>query len=263
MIGLSSISSSNEPYKAVGGNDYSSLSALKAAYEKAIPSSGGSSNGGGGGGGSSSGGKTVIQNSSLNSVVVGSSSNNNSVAQAINIKFLDLSTFEWAYPSISVLVDAGIINGISENQFAPSRQVKREEFVKMIASALNLDSKSGDKFADVDSNAWFSPYVYAAYNSGIISGISETEFGVAKNITRQDMAVIIYNALKSKGYEGKGNAVSFDDKDSIADYALESVGELVSLGIINGVGDNKFAPINDATRAEAAVIIERALQYLK
>ena len=269
VIGLSRISLVNDPYKAVGGNDYSGLAYLKAAYEKAMLPVGGNSNvtggggGGGGGGGSSSGGKPVIQNSTVSSVVSDTNNNNNSSTQAIDIKFLDLSTYEWAYPSISVLFEKGIINGVSENQFAPSRQVKREEFVKMIVCALDLEHNTGDKFSDVDGSAWYAPYVYAAYNSGIISGVSESEFGIAKNITRQDMAVIIYNALKSKGYNGKSNPISFGDKDEIASYATEAVGELVSLGIINGVGDNTFAPRNDATRAEAAVIIARALEYLK
>lgn len=256
VIGLNKISSKNSVYKAVGGNDYDEMPDLKKAYEKAAES-------GEGGGGSNGGGFNVGNGNSFSGDIVDSGSNNVTYPQAITLKFLDLSAFEWAYPSISTLYDQGIISGVSENQFAPARQVKREEFVTMIVNAMKLELKTGSNFADVDNGAWYASYVYAAYDNNIVNGISADKFGVSGNITRQDMAVMIYNAIKLNGYEKVAAEVSFDDKENIAGYAREAVEQLVSLGIINGTGDNKFAPTADATRAEAAVIIERALQYLK
>ena len=259
-IGLIAISSNNAVYKEIGGKDYVDIAALKRAYNAAVtkPNDSGSSSSGGGGGGSS-----VGNDAGSGNMLVGIDNNVSAQPHPIALKFLDLTAYEWAYPSISTLYDKGIVSGVAENQFAPSRQVKREEFVKMIASALNLAGETGTAFGDVDNSAWYAPYVYSAYSNGIINGVSKNTFGVAKNITRQDMAVIIYNALKSKGYAKTDFEISFDDKGDVAGYAKEAVEQLVSLGIINGKGDNRFAPTEDATRAEAAVIIERALQYLK
>ena len=261
-IGLTNISSSNSVYKEVGGNDYATVADLKKAYEKAVKGSNDNSSSSVGGGGSSGGGNTISNESLIGNIVVDSGANSNSNPNSIGLKFLDLSAFEWAYPSISSLYDKGIVSGVSEEQFAPARQVKREEFVKMIVSALNLNLETGSFFGDVDSSAWYAPYVYAAYNNKIINGISADAFGVSKNITRQDMAVIIYNAIKSKGYEKVDYEINFSDKEAIADYAREAVEQLVALEIISGTDDNRFAPTEDATRAQAAVILERALKCL-
>lgn len=253
-IGLAKITTGKSAYSAVGGNDYDDLPELKEAYEKASKS----------GGGSGSGGDKVDNGGSFTSVIVvnPTTSATGSQPHPITLKFLDLSSFEWAYPSISTLYDKGIISGVSEDKFAPAREVKREEFVKMVVSAMKLDMSTGSGFKDVDNDAWYAPYVYAAYNNNVINGISKDEFGVLNNITRQDMAVIVYNAIKQKGYEKADYELAFSDKSDIAGYAEEAVEQLVYLGIISGTGENRFAPTEEATRAQAAVIIERALKYL-
>ena len=74
---------------------------------------------------------------------------------------------------------------------------------------------------------------------------------------------MIYNAMLKKGYQPKGTELAFADSDSIANYAKTAVAELFGTGIITGVGDNSFDPNGEATRAQAAVIIFRALEYLK
>lgn len=94
------------------------------------------------------------------------------------------------------------------------------------------------------------------YNSGVISGVSESKFGVGDYITRQDMAVILYRAnwLASKnGFDG------FADDESIDEYARDAVNAFASNGIIGGYDDGSFRPKEFATRAEAAVILGRLL----
>ena len=77
-------------------------------------------------------------------------------------------------------------------------------------------------------------------------------FGTGRNITRQDMAVMTYNALKPKNTEAE---YEFADNDDISDYAIQSVFELAALNVINGFDDNSFRPRQTATRAQAAKII--------
>ncbi len=93
--------------------------------------------------------------------------------------------------------------------------------------------------------------------AGLINGYSDTVFGATDLISRQDMAVIIYNAGKYKNVEmaDGSSALRFADDAEIAEYAKEAVYTLKAMGIVNGVSDIDFAPTRNATRAEAAVII--------
>ena len=92
--------------------------------------------------------------------------------------------------------------------------------------------------------------------------MDDNSFGSGIGISRQDMAVMIYNAMKLKGYVASGQENNFADKALCADYANEAIAELSSKGIVGGVGDNMFDPSGEATRAQSAVIINRALSYL-
>ena len=118
------------------------------------------------------------------------------------------------------------------------------------------------EFADVPQGAWFEQYVSIAKQNGLVSGMGNNMFGVGENITRQDMAVMLYNAMRKNGYTNSGAKNNFADSDACADYATVAIAELAALGVINGVGDDAFDPTATATRAQAAVIINRALEYL-
>ena len=263
IIGLSSVSSDSTVYSEIGAKEYADITTLKNTYNSKVSTS--NSQGGSASNNSNGGNRVTAGGSSIGSIIIGGQVDNGTevLNQPINLKFIDLTTYEWAYPSISRLFEAGIVNGISDNQFAPSREVKREEFVKMVVAAMGLDIGSGSVFDDVDDSQWYAPYVYSAYNAGIINGVSNNNFGVSTNIRRQDMAVIIYKAIVLNGYMNKESDLKFGDSDDISDYAKESVEQLVALGIISGMDNNRFAPMEVATRAQAAVIIERAMKYLK
>ena len=84
-------------------------------------------------------------------------------------------------------------------------------------------------------------------------GLSDTEFGIGRYITRQDAAVIIARAAKI-GDDG-ASADIFDDAAEIADYAEGAVGALTKIGAINGNGDGLFLPNDAVTRAEAVKIV--------
>ena len=82
------------------------------------------------------------------------------------------------------------------------------------------------------------------------------------DITREDVAVICYRALKSKGAVINSSAYNFSDGSSISDYANEAVSSMANVGIINGEGNNMFSPKAKCTRAQVAKIIYFALNYL-
>lgn len=167
-------------------------------------------------------------------------------------EFSDMQNFDWAKEAVEALYDEKIVSGVGDNKFEPSREVTREEFVKMLAETFKIP-RSDEKinFSDVSESDWFAPYVFAAVASGTVRGISEDLFGTGKSITRADMAVMAYRAAGLSKADGK----TFADDGEIPDYAKEAVYALNAAGIISGTGDNKFSPAASANRAEAAKII--------
>lgn len=182
-----------------------------------------------------------------------------SVTQSV---FTDVGASHWANEAVEYLYNAGIISGVGEGRFEPEASVMREQFVKMIVVAFDIPiGNIENTFDDVDTQQWYSPYILAAFNAGIINGYSDSVFGVGNMITREDMAVIIYRALdKLELSLESGSATDFSDSGEISQYASEAVSKLTAGGIMNGMGDGTFKSKNNATRAMAAKLIYELLK---
>ena len=178
-------------------------------------------------------------------------------AQPATFGFKDLAGYEWAQDAILTLAADGVINGKSQNVFAPGDNVTRAEFAKIIVGAFGLvDANATANFKDTPKSHWSYSYVASAVANKIVNGVSANSFNPEGKITRQDMAAICYRALSVVGVEtSAAGKVEFADAANISDYAKEAVEVLSGLGIINGKGNGKFAPNDYATRAEAAKII--------
>lgn len=162
----------------------------------------------------------------------------------------------WAYDSIIRLAEKKLINGFEDNTFRPDVNVTRAQFVTMIVNAKGLDASASVKiFDDVDTGAWYAPYVTAAYTDGITSG-DGVNFHPDSEITRQEAAAMAARAFDKKN----GGELSFADNADIASWAADSVSALVKEGIINGFKeDNTFRPMDNTTRAQAAIILDKLL----
>jgi len=279
-VDISSLSSSN--YRNVSGKDYADYKALKTALTKSSNSGGGSSSGGGGGGGSSSGGGSKPSDIKI-------PTENESVKEKpipIDI-FTDIENVSWAKSAIVYLAEQGILDGTSQTTFSPNNKIKREEMAKILVNAFTKDEKTGiNPFADANENAWYYQYVIRAYYAGIVNGYDNNMFGVGDPITRQDMAVMIYNAavkaeliveekeeietqekeptqddLAVVNDKKHKEVILFGDDNEIADYAKKAVYALRDAKVINGVDTVNFAPKATATRAEAAKIIYGLLRF--
>lgn len=210
-------------------------------------SSGGGSGGGGG-------------NISAGSVVAPTIKNEPDQTESENKSaqvFTDISSDHWAYEAVMNLYNNGDINGYEDGTFRPDKAVTREEFVKMMLSCLDIVETGGTvPFDDVEYGVWYSTYVATAWRNGLVNGVSKNQFGLGMNITRQDMATMIYRSAELSDVEG--NAIEFADGYQIADYAREAVENLSKAGIINGI-DGSFMPEKTATRAEVAKILSNLL----
>lgn len=201
----------------------------------------------------SSSGSKITSTGNVNNYVI-----DNTHKPSENTKqFDDMENYSWAEEAVEELYKKGVINGITANKFAPSGILTREQAVKILCAAKGIEPQEGESgFEDVDKNAWYSGYVLAAKNAGIINGISDTKFGVGQYISRQDLAVMIDRTFK---IEGRNEENNFSDFEQISDYAKAAVSVLNSKNIIAGYPDNTFRPLEKSTRAETAVIIYRIL----
>lgn len=169
--------------------------------------------------------------------------------------FSDLGKVAWAEEAIYALRDAGILNGRSETEFDPNSAVTREEFTKLLVLALGAyDESAVADFADCADGAWYTPYVASGRKKGLISGLSEDVFGVGRSISRQEMAVMIARGAIGGEVPTADNS-GFADDEKVSGWAKGAVSYVRENGLMSGMGDNSFAPLETVTRAQAAKAI--------
>ncbi|MFF2910897.1 S-layer homology domain-containing protein [Paenibacillus sp. NPDC057934] len=182
------------------------------------------------------------------------------------VSFSDIASVQaWAGRQIQVVAAKGVIEGVGDGKFAPKSNVTRAEFAKMLIRGLNLENSSATQtFSDVKANDWFAPYVAVAAEKGIINGRGDNKFDPSATITRAEMATMISRALKSvkdiKDPASLSALSAFSDAAKISSSLKEGVAFAASHDLVIG-NAGKFSPNNSATRAEAAVIIYRTINF--
>lgn len=165
----------------------------------------------------------------------------------------------WATEAIDFVVAKGIFSGTGADTFSPDAPMTRG----MLAVVLyNLEGKPGHSyggsFEDVAQGSWYEDAVYWAAEKGIVTGYGNGSFGPDDNITREQLAVMLYRYAQYKGYDTAQGGMAireFGDFDSISEYAMEAMTWTVNTGIIGGYSDNTLGPQNTATRAQVAKML--------
>ena len=236
----------------LNGNGYADEKALESAVsaaaieaKKSTPT-----------GGTGSGGGPSNNNSNAINIPISLGSNTSTEQSVV---FSDLAGYDWAKNAIEKLYKKGILAGVGNEQFAPGELITREQMAKIICTAFKMSDTDAEftAFNDMDSAKWYAPYVKAVSQNGIMNGIGDNHFGIGQPVTRQDFAVIISRLLNTSQIDDN---LSFTDFDEISDYAKQSVLQLASKNIITGFSDGSFKGKQPCTRAQAAVIIDRALE---
>ena len=184
--------------------------------------------------------------------------------EKLNISFSDVPETHWAYSYIQNVVKQGLFTGISNNQFGPDMNVTRGMFVTVLYSNAGAPTAEPSTFSDVSADAWYSKCVSWASEQGIVSGIGDNKFGPELSITREQLALILYQYAKgtSPGTEAYVRMFYPDGKD-IHDWALTAMSWAVNEGLISGKTGNRLAPQDTATRAEVAVIMQNFVNLTK
>lgn len=167
----------------------------------------------------------------------------------------------WAEEVVSSWINQGLISGYEDGTFKPDAPVKRAEFVAFVNRVLKLLDKSESPFTDVSSNAWYSDDVLKAVEADMIKGYGDGLFKPEAPITRQEAAVVLFNAFELDVDES-GAANSFADSGKIASWAKSAVSSLYKNGYVKGRTGNNFAPTDNITRAETVAMINNIMGTL-
>ena len=135
--------------------------------------------------------------------------------------------------------------------------ISRAEFAKMISLTFGIENYGETAFNDVSGNEWYAEYISALNGAGIMLGDENGNVNPDADITRQDMAVMLYRTSDycKIALDKINSRAVFNDRAEISDYAETAIEELQQAGIINGNGQGSFMPKAFATRAEAAKMI--------
>ena len=176
--------------------------------------------------------------------------------------FIDVADSAWYKESVDFVVDRGLFNGTGADTFSPQSDMTRAMFVTAVGR-LSGETVSGyeNPFADVAAGTWYTDSVAWAAKKGIVNGISATEYAPNQPITREQMAVMLYNYAVYAGIDVSGvdsSAVSaMPDASDISSWASGAVAWAYDRGLMTGTDEGRLEPSRISTRAEVATIFER------
>ena len=180
----------------------------------------------------------------------------------VELPFTDVPEGAWYADAAAYVYEHGLMAGTSATTFAPDVTTSRS----MIATILWRMAGGpvvnyAMNFADVPQDQWYSEAIRWAASEGIASGYGNT-FGTHDPITREQLAVMLYQFAQARGYDVRvgenTNILSYTDVSDVAEYAIPAMQWACGAGIISGTGDGStLTPQGQATRAQAAVMLTR------
>ncbi len=164
----------------------------------------------------------------------------------------------WYHTAVDFAVANGLMNGVGKGSFDPNGSMTRAMIVTVLyRQAGSPDVAEPATFTDVAGGQWYSDAIAWAQDEGIVNGVSETEFAPEQNVTREQIATILWRCSLSPELEA--DLSIFGDGDTVSSYAQTAICWAVAKGILSGDGKN-LNPGDNATRAEFACMILRYLE---
>ncbi|MDY3929774.1 MAG: S-layer homology domain-containing protein, partial [Clostridia bacterium] len=182
--------------------------------------------------------------------------------------FTDVSENDWFYGNVKFANENGLMCGTTNTNFAPNEPLTRAMLVTVIYRAEGEPAVNKSiPFSDVDTNAYYTSAVIWAQQNGIVNGVTENKFAPDENINREQIATIMYRYAQYKGYDisvGENtNILSYTDYKEISEYAVSAMQYVVGSGLMKGKTESTINPLDNATRAEVAAILQRFIESNK
>ncbi|WP_158602419.1 Ig-like domain-containing protein [Cohnella endophytica] len=183
-----------------------------------------------------------------------------------NATFTDMDK-HWASNEVLLLASKFIVPGYTVKTFAPGRSITRSEFAEFIARGIGLDGDrtAASRYSDVSVQNLKAAYIGAVSKAGIVEGGSDGKFRPNAAVTREEMATMLVRAMNYVGVQTSTSSSAlnaFKDKNKVSNWAKDGMSICVTAGFIKGSTANTINPQSNATRAEAAIMIKRFLEYV-
>ena len=178
------------------------------------------------------------------------------------LPFPDVTEGDWFYDAVRYAYENGLMDGVGDNLFAPNSQTTRAQLVTILYRLAGEPEPGGDSgFADVAAGTWYTDAVAWAAQNGIVNGVSDTEFAPGDDITREQLAAILYRYAACQGYDvsQRADLSGFGDASSISGYAQEALSWAHAQGLVLGFEDGSLRPQGTASRAQIAAVLMRFL----
>ena len=175
----------------------------------------------------------------------------------------DVNDGDWFAPSVYFVLKNGLMNGVSEFVFSPGAPMTRAMLVTVLWRHEGEPEAPANTFSDVKAGAWYADAVSWAASTGVVNGVGSNKFDPEGNITREQMAAILYRYCNGRGIDTskQGSLSGFPDAGKVSSYATTALQWTVAEGIIGG-SDGKLLPQGNATRAQVATILMRFIENI-
>lgn len=175
--------------------------------------------------------------------------------------FSDVNTGDWFVQYVQYAHDKGIMNGVGNYRFAPNENLTRAQVAQILYAQAGSPAVSGDvKFTDVPKGSWYYNAVLWASENGIVNGYANGMFRPNSNITREQLARMLYAHAGTPAVSG--DLSGFADGNKVSGWAKDAVIWATTSHVINGKYVNSklcIDPQGNATRAEAATMMKNYL----
>lgn len=178
------------------------------------------------------------------------------------LPFTDVRESDWFYEDVAFAYENGLFAGTSDTTFSPNASMTRAMLVTVLYRLEGQPAVNGRSgFSDVQYNGYYEDAVTWAADNGIVNGTSTTTFSPNANVTREQMAAILYRYAQYKKYNTAASSSlnGFTDQASVSGYATASLEWAVAEKLVNGSA-GKLMPTGNATRAQVAAILHRFVE---
>ena len=179
-----------------------------------------------------------------------------------SLPFTDVRRSDWFYEDVAFAYENGLFAGTSDTTFSPNASMTRAMLVTVLYRLEGQPAVNGRSgFSDVQYNGYYEDAVTWAADNGIVNGTSTTTFSPNANVTREQMAAILYRYAQYKKYNTAASSGlnGFTDHASVSGYAAASLEWAVAEKLVNGSA-GKLMPTGNATRAQVAAILHRFVE---
>jgi len=180
-----------------------------------------------------------------------------------SMSYKDVPAGSWYNDAVQFAKDQGLMTGLTDDTFGPEQNICRAQFAAILyRMAGSPEVTYSAKFPDVPEKSYYTSAVLWANSVGVISGYSNGKFGPSDNVTREQIAVMLYRYANYMKYDTtvQADLSTYPDASSVSAFAADAMKWAVGIGLISGDGGS-LKPQNSATRAQCAIIIMRYMNH--